>query len=120
MSNTPIPRTFAAVISGLRYGELGDELTEALRALTMACAETGKGGTLTLKLTLKPGKGGRHFSVHDDVALKLPKADRGESLMFPTPDGFLTRDDPKQLRLDGLVVVPDAGPVVDVRTATNP
>lgn len=105
MSTTPSPpRTFAAVIASLRYGELGDELTDALRELTHACAETGRPGKLTLTLSLKPGKG-RHFSVVDDVVLKKPKAEKGESLMFPTPDGYLTRDDPKQLRLDGLTVV---------------
>lgn len=119
MSTPSIPRTFAAVIGNLRHGELADELTDALQELTQACAQTGRAGKLVFTLSLKPGKG-RHFVVTDDIAVKKPKPEKGESLMFPTPDGFLTRDDPKQLRLDGLTVVERSGTdIIDVKVSST-
>ena len=38
---TPTPRTFAQTLESLRFGTLGDELTDALRDLTNTCAITG-------------------------------------------------------------------------------
>lgn len=95
------PRTFPQTIDSLRDGQLSDELTKALVNLTAACAETGRAGTLTLTLQLKPGKGGQ-IEVFDDVRMKPPKQDRGSSLMFAAADNTLTRDDPRQQQIDGL------------------
>lgn len=99
-----IPRTFPQTLDSLRYGQLSDELTKALVNLTAACAETGRAGTLTLTLQLKPGKGGQ-IEVFDDVKTKMPKQERGSSLMFATPDNNLTRDDPRQVQIEGLRTV---------------
>lgn len=52
------PRPFADTLVSLRYGTLSDDLTKALNELTTKCADTGKQGSLTLKLVLKPGNGG--------------------------------------------------------------
>lgn len=110
----PTPKTFAAVLGALRYGELSDELDAELSKLTHECATTGRPGSLTLTIKLKPGKG-RHFAITDEVKVKLPKADRGETLMFPTPEGFLSRNDPKQLAIEGLTVVDTStGEILDV------
>lgn len=97
----PNPRTFAQTIETLRFGTLGDELTDKLRDLTAVCATSGKAGTITLVLQLKPGKGGQ-IEVFDEVKLKLPKEEKGSSLMFATPENFLQREDPRQLQLEGL------------------
>ena len=53
------PRTFTDTVDALRFGTLGDELTDKLRDLTAACASTGRNGAITLTLQLKPGKGGQ-------------------------------------------------------------
>jgi hypothetical protein len=98
------PRTFAQTLETLRFGTLGDELTDALRDLTAICASTGKAGELKLTIKLKPGKGGQ-IEVIDDYAIKAPKEERGTTLMFATPENFLQRDDPRQLTLDGLRTV---------------
>lgn len=95
------PRTFAQTIEALRFGTLGDELTDALRELTNTCATTGKAGELKLIIKLKPGKGGQ-IEVIDDFSVKAPKPEKGTTLMFATPENFLQREDPRQLTLEGL------------------
>lgn len=94
-------RPFTDTLNALRFGTLNDDLTEALHELTERCANTGKAGSLTLSITLKPGKGGQ-IEVIDDVKVKLPKEEKGTTLMFATPEGNLQREDPRQLKLDGL------------------
>lgn len=97
----PTPRSFTDTVTALRYGTLADELTDSLQILTNKCADTGRAGTITLTLSLKPGKGGQ-IEVFDDLKLKLPKEERGSSLMFATPEGNLQREDPRQHELPGL------------------
>lgn len=43
--------------------------------------------------------------MFDDIKVKLPKEEKGSSLMFATPDNNLQREDPRQLTLDGLRTV---------------
>ncbi len=103
------PRTFAETLNALRFGTLSDELTDKLRDLTAACAVGGRSGSLTLVLTLKPGNGGQ-MEVFDDIKMKMPKEQRGSSIMFATPDNNLTREDPRQHSL----------PLAEVRSITDP
>lgn len=72
-----------------------------MNELVLACDKTGKVGSLTMTLKLKPGKGGQ-MEISDDLKVKLPEFERGTTLMFPTPEGNLTREDPRQLKIDGL------------------
>lgn len=98
---TVIPRTFAQTVEALRFGTLGDELTDKLRDLTAKCASTGRAGSIQLTINLKPGRGGQ-IEVFDDVKVKLPKEEKGSTLMFATPENNLTRDDPRQTTITGL------------------
>lgn len=91
-------RTFTSTVEALRFGTLGDELTDALRDVVARCASTGRAGAITLTLSLKPGKGGQ-IEVFDEIKTKLPKEERGSSLMFATPENNLQREDPRQLSL---------------------
>ena len=43
--------------------------------------------------------------MFDDVKVKLPKEERGSSIMFSTPEGNLTREDPRQMQIEGLRTV---------------
>lgn len=97
-------RTFTDTVEALRFGTLGDELSDKLRDLVASCATTGRNGAITLTLALKPGKGGQ-IEVFDEIKVKLPKEEKGSSLMFATPDNNLQREDPRQLSLDGLRTV---------------
>lgn len=95
------PRPFTDVLNSLRYGTLNDDLTKALNDLTTKCADTGRQGKLTLVLNLKPGKGGQ-IEIFDDIKVTAPKEERGSSIFWATPEGNLTRDDPKQRSIEGL------------------
>jgi hypothetical protein len=64
-------------------------------------SNTMRGGELTLKLKLKPGKGGQ-IEIVDDITVKAPKEEKGTSIMFATPEGNLTREDPRQMQIEGL------------------
>jgi hypothetical protein len=79
-------------------GRTHDELSEALRDLVLACRETGKAGSITLKLTVK-ALDDFAFEVLDSVTVKRPQGNRPKSIWFATPDGELTRDNPHQLSL---------------------
>jgi hypothetical protein len=95
------PKPFTEILGTLRYGHLNDDLAKELQALTLQCEKTGRAGTLSLKLTLKPGKGGQ-IEVFDDISVTAPKDEKGSSLLFATTDGQLTRDNPRQLSIEGL------------------
>lgn len=94
-------RQFNETVNALRFGTLHDDLSKALHDLTAQCATTGRAGALTLTLQLKPGKGGQ-IEVFDDIKLKLPKEEKGSSIMFVTPENNLQREDPRQLQIEGL------------------
>lgn len=97
-------RTFNDTISALRYGTLSNELTSKLQELVGACSLTGRSGTLSLSIKLKPGKGGQ-IEVHDELKVTLPKEEKGTTLLFATTDNGLQREDPRQLSLEGLRTV---------------
>ena len=94
-------RPFTDTLIAIRFGELAEETSDALNELVQACASTGKAGSLTLTIKLKPGKAGQ-MELIDDVKLKLPAPERGSTLMFATPEGNLQREDPRQLSIEGL------------------
>ena len=97
-------KPFTDTLNQMRFGTLSDDLTKALHDLTQKCNDTGRAGKLTLELQLKPGKGGQ-IEVFDDIRVKLPKEERGSTIMFSTPEGNLTREDPRQLQIEGLRAV---------------
>lgn len=94
-------RPFTDTLMALRFGTLADDLTQELNRLTEKCASTGKQGTLTLTLKLKPGKGGQ-IEVSDEVKIKMPEEEKGSTIMFATPEGNLQREDPRQMEIAGL------------------
>lgn len=76
------------------------ELSEALQAAKERAAVTGKKATVTLTIDIKPN--GRIHDQHTaqytlaaKVAQRLPPLDRGETIVFGTPDGW-QRNDPSQ------------------------
>lgn len=95
------------------HGKLAAELTDKLDQLVQAVHTTGKAGTLTFQVTLKPlDKGnGDVLTATDKVALKLPAQDRPASLFFVTAEGHLSQNDPKQMVLD-LHEVPTTPPAL--------
>lgn len=102
-------KTFAETLEALRYGTLHDELSDELNKVVNACQETGKVAELSLTLKLKPGKAGQ-IEIIDSMKSKIPEGEKGSTIMFSTPDGNLTREDPRQLSIDGLRKIADHAP----------
>jgi len=100
-------RLFTDVIRDIAGGELVDEATTAINNLVSAVDETGKGGSLTIKISVKPNGRGGGMNVGYDVAAKLPQGEKLTSVMWPTPEGDLLASDPRQKSLD-LKTVPAA------------
>ena len=98
-------RPFADFLREQAGGHLHDELSEALRDLVGAVAQTNKGGKLTLTISVKPmPKVAGAVLVEDTVKLAAPQLDRRNGVFFITPDNNLVRDNPAQptLPLTGL------------------
>ncbi|MFI8372657.1 hypothetical protein ACIGCH_00935 [Pseudomonas helleri] len=88
-------RPFIDTLRDIEAGGLLDELSETQHSLIDAIRLTGKGGVLTIKLAYKPDGNGQ-MTIKADVKAKEPALSRGTSLFFLTPEGNLTRRDPRQ------------------------
>ena len=88
-------RPFIDTLREIEAGGLLDELSETQHSLIDAIRLTGKGGELTIKLAYKPDGNGQ-MTIKADVKAKEPALSRGTSLFFLTPEGNLTRRDPRQ------------------------
>ncbi|WP_018135422.1 hypothetical protein [Acaricomes phytoseiuli] len=79
------------------------ELTDGLHDLIAAVEDTGKPGTLTLKIKVEPDKGGAGvLRVSDTVTVTKPAHDRPRRIYYKDKAGNLSRTDPNQLELSGL------------------
>jgi hypothetical protein len=85
---------FMNVFSTLQKGVSLLEASSKLAELVRKVEETGKPGTLTIKLTVGPNKG--TIFVTDEITVKEPKGTRQASLFFPDEEGHLHRRDPNQ------------------------
>lgn len=73
----------------------GDQFADLIKAIV----STNKAGTLTLKVDIKPSTAGA-MAVKASVAIKKPKGLPPESLLWPTPEGNLLADDPRQMKME--------------------
>jgi hypothetical protein len=114
-------RPFSDWVEDQREGALNGELSLGLNTLVESVKTTGKAGTITLKITVKPAGKETHDAVvvSDVVTIKKPES-RAESFFFVDGEANLTRNNPRQLGYDGpLLEVPERGagaPVKDVRS----
>jgi hypothetical protein len=103
MSSNDSKTAFSQQIANLAKGTLDAELTEALSDLVKAINDHGKKGSISLTLSLKPEV--QHgevkmIAIKADVKVSSPQPQRLSSIMWPTYDGDLLRDDPEQAQLD--------------------
>lgn len=104
-----VPRVpFAAWLQDLRRGAAHAEVTSALAELVEAVLDTGKAGTLTFTLKVKPAGHGVQVIVEDETKLKAPQGDLPVSLFFVDGHNNLLREDPRQLAFGELREVPPA------------
>jgi hypothetical protein len=97
-------RPFAAFLRNL--GSVHEDATTGLNELVVACRETGKKGTLTIKIEVAPQKDEVTMLVTGDVVAKPPRHTSKPSLFFPDEHGNLLRNDPRQLDIANLREVP--------------
>lgn len=89
-------RPFAAFLHELAKGRTHDELSRALRDVTSAVKDTGKAGSLVLRIDIKPHKNDDAVTVSDKVTVKVPEYERLDSIFFVDDDANLVRNDPHQ------------------------
>lgn len=108
-------RGFDAVLKDIREGALLTELPAQLQELVAAVRATGKGGTLTLKLDVRPlAKGNSNtMLIRDTVNLSLPEPDRESTVLYATESNDLSRRDPRQPDLPGVRGVVSMPPPAD-------
>jgi hypothetical protein len=73
----------------------GDEFGKIINAVVA----TGKAGYITLKIDIKPSTAGA-LAVKASVSSKMPKGLPPEALLWPTPEGNLMAEDPRQQSFD--------------------
>ena len=91
-------RQFTEFLVQHRGGRTHADLTQGMNELLEAVQATGKAGSITLTVKVKP-EGGRLIKVSDEVNVKIPKADRDPALFYVTDDNELSRDNPDQPKL---------------------
>ncbi|MGQ9945976.1 hypothetical protein [Pseudomonas aeruginosa] len=109
-------RPFLDTLRDVESGGLLDELTDAQHSLIDVIRLTNKAGELTIKLTYKP-EGAGQMTIKADVKTKEPVLARGTSLFFLTPEGNLSRRDPRQQELSLRTV--DTDPAPELRQAAS-
>lgn len=91
--------TFLRTLAELRRGQEASALSDALADVVGQVLKTGKSGSLTLKLTVRPNADGETLSLKADHTVKLPKPEAKETNFFADDNNVLMRDNPKQKEL---------------------
>lgn len=101
-------RSLFDTLRDVRGGEAIEELDANLQRLVRAVLTTGGGGRLTLTLDVQPSKGSTEIVVvKDTIKLKEPEIKSKGTVMFPTAEGNLQRQNPNQRELPGLSLASD-------------
>lgn len=95
------PQDFAVVLMSHAKGRAHTEATKKLAEVITAVTETGKAGSITVKLQFTADKDNPMLiKVADKVTATIPTEVR-RSVWFADDDGSLHRNDPKQGSLFG-------------------
>jgi hypothetical protein len=96
-------KAFAVFLQEVRDGRVHAELSSQLNELLTKVKETGKGGSITLKLKIKPAGRGADVDkvvISDTTKVKLPQPDRGDDFFWLTDANDLSRNHPRQQSLE--------------------
>lgn len=101
---------FCEFLRDIRHGETADRLTRELRGLVARVRETGRRGSLSLKIDVGLASTGDSITLQigDTVKVTLPTAAKVETIFYSDNDNLLQRHDPRQPVLKGLRVPTDA------------
>jgi len=111
-------RDFSEVLNELRGGICAQELTDQLNAVTKACIETGKSGSITLVIKVLP-QGSNQAIVAADVKAKVPAHTVQPTIMFVDDNSNLTRRNPRQMSLSEVVALEKNSEAVEVNKDTG-
>ena len=94
-------RLITDILREIRKGRPVEEATLALADIVRAVDETGKAGSVTITLTVKPAKhGGPEKTLVCEVKAKKPIAEIAPAVFFSDADGDLHRVDPRQEEME--------------------
>jgi hypothetical protein len=94
---------FIRTAGELRGGLFLDEVSGELNMLVAAVRDTARGGKLIITLAIKPAsKDANVLVIEDSVTVKMPRSERGNTILFATNKNTLQRHDPRQPELSGL------------------
>lgn len=97
-----IDRTFLNVLSCHRGGQIVTDTSAALKQLTAAVQQTGKGGEVVLRMKLKPASAGNSATLVFEPKIKvtIPETLPAGSIFYADNDFNLVREDPKQIKME--------------------
>lgn len=90
--------SFELLLSELNDGLTRNNMDEKLKELIAAVRNTGKGGSLSLKINIKPASRGEvnKLVFIDEVKATIPDRDRSSTYMFVNKSNELSLHDPNQ------------------------
>lgn len=101
---------FTHALGHLEFGLTSDEIDQKLHEAIKAAQHTGKNAEVTVKLTVKPSTSGVQVFIVADIKAKIPRLPREQTIFFPTEDGNLLRNDPRQNNVPGMKIAEDERP----------
>lgn len=103
--------TFEKTMREVRQGHALGEASEKLTELVKQVRANGRCGELVIRLKVKPASRGETTTlmVEDEIVVKLPKAERPQTVFFASDENLLQRNDPRQPEFEQLKVVEGAG-----------
>lgn len=90
---------FIETLEEVGDGETLFRLDKLLKEVTAAVTETGKAGSVTLKITLKPN-GEQGVNVIPDASSKLPQKPLRAGFFYTHGEGTLSRRHPTQMDIE--------------------
>ncbi|MFC5524046.1 hypothetical protein [Polaromonas jejuensis] len=98
-------KSFNILLAELNEGSAHAALTSDLAELLRTVQNTGRGGSLTLKIKVAPATRNNHGSVDKvnitaDRKLELPKPEQPSDFFYLTDEGETTRNHPRQHSLE--------------------
>lgn len=91
-------RPILETLNHLNNGTLLIDAADKLQEVVMAVGETGKAGSITIVINVRKATGSA-MALTGKVTTKKPAEPVYEALMFPTPEGNLLTEDPRQQKL---------------------
>lgn len=102
-------REFTDFLRDVNGGAFATELSEGLAELVASAKATGKGGSISLTIKIKPTRSGKVMEIEHGCSVKSPDFERPIDYMFATAGNALVRDNPEQQKLE-LRVTQSNGP----------